>query len=230
MTQIAIDGIKACAFDAYGTLFDVHSAVGRHRERLGPNADVISALWRQKQLEYTWLRSLMRRHADFWQVTGDALDFALDAHAVDDDALRNDLMQAYLALDAYQEVAPTLAALADKGFKLSILSNGAPVMLAAAVANAGLETRFDHVLSVEARGIYKPDPTVYQMACDAFGLRAAEICFLSSNAWDVAGAASFGLKVVWTNRFGQPCERLPGRPEAEIARLDQLLALLTDIP
>lgn len=230
MTEIAIDGIKACAFDAYGTLFDVHSAVGRYRERLSPNADAISALWRQKQLEYTWLRSLMRHHVDFWQVTGDALDFAVDVHSVDDNTLRDDLMQAYLALDAYPEVAPTLAALADRGFKLSILSNGAPAMLAAAVGNAGLGTRFDRVLSVEACGIYKPDPAAYQLACDAFGLRAAEICFLSSNAWDVAGAASFGFRVVWINRFGQPGERLPGRPQAEIARLDQLLPLLTDSP
>jgi 2-haloacid dehalogenase len=230
MTQIALDAIKACAFDAYGTLFDVHTAVGRCRERLGPKADAVSALWRQKQLEYTWLRSLMRQHADFWQVTGDALDYALDANAIDDGVLRDDLMQAYLALDAYPEVPATLAALADKGLKLSILSNGSPAMLAAAVANAGLDTRFDRVLSVEDRGIYKPDPAVYQLVCDAFDLSANEICFLSSNAWDVAGAASFGFMVVWINRFGQPVERLPGRPQAEIGSLDQLLALFPGAP
>ena len=228
MTEIRMNGINACVFDAYGTLFDVQSAVGRHREQIGQKADAVSALWRQKQLEYTWLRSLIRCHADFWQITGDALDFALAVNAIDDEGLKHDLMQAYLSLDAYQEVPPTLATLSDQGFKLAILSNGSPAMLAAAVENAGLGARFDDVLSVETCGIFKPDPAVYQMACDTFGLSAVEICFLSSNGWDVAGAASFGYQVVWINRFNQPSERLPGRPQAEIGSLDQLLPLLMD--
>jgi len=228
MTTTRLSGIKACAFDAYGTLFDVHSAVGRHREHLGAKADAVSALWRQKQLEYTWLRSLMGKHADFWQVTADALDFALAAHDVADGPIKDRLMQAYLTLAAYEEVPATLEILSGKGLGLAILSNGSPRMLDAAVANAGLTNRFDHVLSVEACGIFKPAPIVYQLACDAFGFAARDICFLSSNAWDVAGAASFGLRVVWINRFGQPPERLPAGPEAEIRRLDDLLALLPD--
>ena len=226
MSSKPIDGIKACAFDAYGTLFDVHSAVGRYRERLGPQAEAISGLWRRKQLEYTWLRSLMRCHADFWQVTADALAYALTDAGIDDDGLQDKLMQAYLELDAYDEVSETLEVLRQRGLPLAILSNGAPAMLQAAVDNAGLAPLFDHILSVEACGVFKPDASTYQMANEAFGLTSEEICFLSSNAWDVAGAATYGFQVVWINRFDQPRERLPGSPRAEISRLDQLLSLL----
>ena len=226
MGSTPIVGVKACAFDAYGTLFDVHSAVGRHRERLGGHADAVSGLWRQKQLEYAWLRSLMGRHADFWQVTADALDYAFADAGISDDGLKDDLMQAYLALDAYDEVPETLAVLRERGLSLAILSNGAPTMLRAAVENAGLVPLFDHVLSVEACGIFKPDSNTYRMANQAFGLASQEICFLSSNAWDVAGAANYGFQVVWINRFGQPRERLPGTPKAEISQLNELLPLL----
>lgn len=226
MTSSPLNGVKAFAFDAYGTLFDVHSAVARHRERMGGNADRISGLWRQKQLEYTWLRSLMGRHVDFWQVTGDALDYAFASVSMDDDSLKNDLMQAYLALDAYPEVPATLEALSSRGHKLAILSNGSPAMLSSAVGHAGLDGLFDHVLSVEACGIYKPDNAVYRLANEAFDLASEDICFMSSNAWDAAGAADFGFRVVWINRFSQPRERLPGDPVAEITTLDQLISLL----
>ena len=134
-----IEGIKACVFDAYGTLFDVHSAVGKHRHRMGDSADPVSILWRTKQLEYTWLRSLMGYHADFWQVTGDALDFAFDMHHIDNPDLRRDLMDAYLKLDCYPEVPAALATLNDRGLRLAILSNGTPAMLEAAVKNSGIE-------------------------------------------------------------------------------------------
>lgn len=226
MSSTPIDGVKACAFDAYGTLFDVHSAVGRHSDRLGDRADAISGLWRRKQLEYTWLRSLMGRHADFWQVTADALAYAFADAGIDDGGLQDELMQAYLELDAYDEVSETLEVLRQRGLSLAILSNGAPAMLQAAVDNAGLAPLFDHILSVEACGVFKPDASTYQMANKAFDLASEEICFLSSNAWDVAGAATYGFQVVWINRFGQPRERLPGEPKAEIRRLDQLLPLL----
>jgi len=222
----SIDGIKACVFDAYGTLFDVHSAVGKYRERLGDVADPVSLLWRTKQLEYTWLRSLMKHHADFWQVTRDALDFAFDAHQLNDPDLKKDLVEAYLQLDCYPEVPETLSTLKARGFKLAILSNGTPAMLEAAVKNSGLEELIEANYSVEDVGIFKPDPRVYQLAVDGLSVSAEEIVFQSSNAWDAAGASAFGFKVAWINRFGQAVERLPGQPDAEIQTLSELPDLL----
>lgn len=221
-----IEGIKACVFDAYGTLFDVHSAVGKHRHRLGDSADPVSILWRTKQLEYTWLRSLMGYHADFWQVTGDALDFAFDMHHIDDPDLRRDLMDAYLELDCYPEVPAALGTLKDRGLRLSILSNGTPAMLEAAVNNSGIEGLIEKNFSVEEVGIFKPDPRVYRIAVDGLRVKPGEIVFQSSNAWDAAGASAFGFKVAWVNRFGQSQERLPGRPDAEIGDLMKLPGLL----
>ncbi|MEJ2508252.1 MAG: haloacid dehalogenase type II [Gammaproteobacteria bacterium] len=226
MSEADLTDIGACVFDAYGTLFDVHSAVGALRPRLEPKADAVSATWRDKQVQYTWLRSLMGRHADFWAVTGDALDFALEQNGVDDPPLRDALMQAYLELTPYAEVAATLAALRERGLKLAILSNGTPAMLDSAVTNASLNEAFDAVLSVESVGIYKPDPRVYQLAVDQLGVARERIAFMSSNAWDAAGAASFGFRVVWVNRFGQPKERLPDGPAAELTDLAGLPALL----
>jgi len=221
-----IEGIKACVFDAYGTLFDVHSAVGKHRHRLGDSADPVSILWRTKQLEYTWLRSLMGHHADFWQVTGDALDFAFDMHHIENSDLRRDLMDAYLTLDCYPEVPEALAMLKDRGLRLAILSNGTPAMLEAAVKNSGIEDLIEKNFSVEEVGIFKPDPRVYRIAVDGLKVRPEEIVFQSSNAWDAAGASAFGFKVAWVNRFGQSEERLPGRPDAEIGDLMKLPDLL----
>ena len=221
-----IDGVKACVFDAYGTLFDVHSAVGKQRHRLGDIADRVSLLWRTKQLEYTWLRSLMGRHADFWQVTADALDYAFDMHRLNDPALHRDLMEAYLKLDCYAEVPEAMAMLKGRGFKLAILSNGTPGMLQAAVKNSGIEDLIESIFSVEQTGIFKPDPRVYRMAVDGLNLGAEEIVFQSSNAWDAAGASAFGFRVAWVNRFSQSQERLPGRPDAEIKDLTELPGLL----
>lgn len=221
-----INGIKACVFDAYGTLFDVHSAVGKHRERLGDNADRVSAVWRTKQLEYTWLRSLMGQHADFWQVTQDALDYAFDMHSLKDADLRKDLIEAYLKLDCYPEVPAALAELKNRGFEIAILSNGTPTMLEAAVKNSGLAELVPKMFSVEQVGIFKPDPRVYRIAADELNVKPQEIVFQSSNAWDAAGAAAYGFKVAWVNRFGQSPERLPGRPDVEIGDLSKLPALL----
>jgi 2-haloacid dehalogenase len=225
MTAARMAGIRACVFDAYGTLFDVHSAVARLRARVGERADVLSQLWRTKQLEYTWLRSLMGAHAGFWQVTGDALDHALARTGVDP-TVREPLMHAYLALDTYPEVPDTLRRLRAGELKVAVLSNGEPGMLAAGAKSAGIDELLDAVLSVEEVGIFKPHPKVYQLAVDRLAVRPDQIAFQSSNAWDVSGAATFGLRAVWINRQGMPPERLPGVAEHEIRDLSGLPALL----
>ena len=218
--------IDACVFDAYGTLFDVHSAVGGLRADVGPKADELSLIWRTKQLEYTWLRSLMGQYQDFWQVTGDALDYALARTGVDPGPIRDRLMDAYLGLDAYAEVPAMLGRLKAAGLKTAILSNGEPNMLEAAVSAAGLSGLLDQVLSVDALRIYKPHPAVYQLAADGLGVKADAIAFQSSNAWDVHGAAVFGFRPVWVNRFDAPKERLPSGPEHEMTDLTGLPDLL----
>ena len=221
-----IEDIGACVFDAYGTLFDVNAAAAQCRDALGGKADELSALWRTRQLEYTWLRSLMQEYVEFWQVTGDGLDYALAVLGIEDDALRQRLMDIYMRLDAYPEVKDVLTALKVGGFKTAILSNGSPKMLSSAVENAGINEVLDDTFSVDSIGIYKPHPSVYQMAVDGLGVTPKRICFMSSNAWDAAAAANFGFRVVWVNRFGQPQERIPGDPEHEIKTLEALPRLL----
>ena len=221
-----IQNIKACVFDAYGTLFDVHSAVGKYSDRLGDVSDRVSSVWRTKQLEYTWLRSLMKKHADFWQVTQDALDYALDVFNIKDPQLRSDLINAYLELKCYPEVPDTLVKLKDSGRQIAILSNGSAAMLEAVVKSSGLNDLVQTLLSVELAGTFKPDPAVYRLAVDRLGVMAEEIVFLSSNAWDAVGATAFGLRVAWINRFDQQPERLPFQPEIEIQTLDELPDLL----
>ena len=218
--------IKACVFDAYGTLFDVHSAVGKHRGRLGDKADQVSLMWRTKQLEYTWLRSLMMRHTDFWHVTKDSLEYALEANGINNEALQEDLLAAYLSLDCYPEVPEVLTRLKQGGFTTAILSNGSPEMLADAAKSAHLTNLIDMTLSVEDVGTFKPAPRVYQLAVDRLDVEPQSISFQSSNAWDAAGAASFGFRVAWINRFGQRQERLPNVPDAEIKTLSELPELL----
>lgn len=224
MTVIA--GIKACVFDAYGTMFDVHSPVSRVAGELGEKAQAVSQTWRDKQLQYTWLRSLMGAHADFWQVTGDALDFALEVHGVDDRAIRERLMDAYLTLDAYDDTAPCLKALKAAGLATAILSNGSPTMLDAAVTSAGIGGDLDAVLSIEEVGIYKPDARVYQLAVDRLGVAASEICFVSNNPWDASAGAHFGYQVARLNRYGMPADKLPGDFAAVMRGLDELPRLV----
>lgn len=214
--------VKACVFDAYGTLFDVHAAVRAHAPRIGVAAEAVSALWRTKQLEYTWVRSLMGRHADFAQLTGEALDHVMARHGIADPDLRADLMAAYRRLAAYPEVAASLAALAIGGRRLAILSNGTPAWLADAVTAAGLAGRFAAVWSVEVVGIYKPDVRVYRLATDGLGLDARDIGFVSSNPWDAAGAANFGFRAVWVNRSGLPGEYASVAAVPEVASLADL--------
>lgn len=221
----------AVVFDAYGTLFNVAAAVERCRAALGDTADALSALWRSKQLEYCWLRSLRGDYVDFWHVTGESLDYALASFALDDPALRSRLMELYLVLDAYPDGAAALAALKQAGLRLAILSNGSPTMLTAAVAGAALTDALDAVISVDGIGVYKPHPRVYQLAVDRLGLPAARIGFVSANYWDVSGAALFGFRSVWINRTGALPDPLPGKPLARIDTLEALPAILgLDVP
>lgn len=221
-----LSGIRACVFDAYGTLFDYASAAAGCREVVGDKLAPLTALWRDKQLQYTWLRALQGRHADFWQVTGDALDYALETLGLADPSLRQRLMELYLRLDAFPEVPEMLRRLKASGLKTAILSNGSPAMLEAAVTSARIGDLLDAVFSVEAVGVYKPHPRVYRLAADGLGIAAAEISFQSSNAWDAYAASAFGMRVVWVNRSGGRKERLPGSPDREIASLAELPALL----
>ena len=222
----ALSGIRACVFDAYGTLFDYASAAAGCRDVLGDRVGPLTALWRDKQLQYTWLRTLQGRHVDFWQVTGDALDFALETLGLDDPPLRARLMNLYRTLDVFPEVPEMLERLKAAGLKTAILSNGSPDMLDAAVNKAGIGDFLDAVLSVELVGVYKPHPKVYQLAVDRLAAPAGAISFQSSNAWDAYAAAAFGMRVVWCNRYGQRPERLPGSPDREIRSLTELPALV----
>jgi 2-haloacid dehalogenase len=219
--------IQACVFDAYGTLFDLASATRGCRDLLGDDdLGKLTALWRDKQLQYTWLRAIQGRHADFWQVTGDALDFSLETLKLDRRGLRDRLMELYLTLDAFPEVPDVLRRLKTAGIRTSILSNGSPTMLTSVVNHARLGDLIDCVLSVEEVGVYKPHPRVYQLAVDRLGVHASQISFQSSNAWDAYAASAFGTKVVWCNRYRQRTERLPGHPDLEIETLAELPAIV----
>lgn len=222
----AFTNIAACVFDAYGTLYDFNSAAARCRARLGGKADELSALWRQKQLQYSWLRSLMGAYAPFWQVTGEALAVAMQALGLADAKLRADLMDCYRDIDPFPEVPGVLARLKEKGMRLAILSNGSPDMLAAAAKHAKLDAVLEASLSVDAVKIYKPDRRVYQLAADHFGVAPARIAFFSSNGWDAHGAQHFGFPTAWLNRTGQPREALPGAPLHECKTLADIPALL----
>ena len=227
MTDIPpLRGVQGCVFDAYGTLFDFAAAARNCRDVLGDDINRLTALWREKQLQYTWLRAAQGRHVDFWQVTGDALDFALETLGLTKTDLRDRLMSLYLTLDPFPEVPGVLARLKAAGMRTAILSNGSPAMLDAAVKAARLETLLDAVLSVEEVGVYKPHPKVYQLAVDRLDIPASAISFQSSNAWDAYAASAFGMQVVWCNRYGQRRERLPGSPDREIPSLTELPALV----
>ncbi len=219
-------GIRACVFDAYGTLLDVHSAVGKHRSRLGEKADAVSASWRTKQLEYSWQRTILDRYVDFWRLTSDGLDFALDAHGVDDAALRDDLLNAYQSLDCFPEVPGVLKTLREAGLATAILSNAPPMMLEAAVESAGIGDRLDAVISADRLGVFKPSAQVYRLALDELDVARTQVSFQSSNGWDAAGAATFGFRVVWCNRTGQARERMPDAPDVEVGTLDELPAIV----
>jgi 2-haloacid dehalogenase len=225
MTAVLAD-TEMCVFDAYGTLFDFNSAVARHRTAIGPKADALSEMWRAKQLQYTWLRNAMGVHAEFWQVTGEALDHCLAAQGIAGSGVRERLLGAYLALDPFPEVPAMLDKLGRAGRRLAILSNGNPGMLDPMVAASGLGDRFEAVLSVEAAGVFKPDPKVYRLVEAHCGIKPDRVCFLSSNCWDAHGAAQFGFPTLWVNRAGVPNDNLPGTLRGEIRDLSHLPALL----
>lgn len=216
----------ACVFDAYGTLFDFLSASKRCRDALGDKADALGQLWRTRQLEYSWLRSLMGVHADFWQVTGEALDFTMASLGIKDAALRNRLMDLFLHIEAFPDARRVLEALKRARRPALILSNGTPAMLEAAMKSANVAELIEAALSVESAGIYKPDRRVYELITARLKLPAERVCFVSSNGWDAAGAAHFGFRAVWANRGGAPRENLPGTLAAEIRDLDALPKLL----
>ena len=222
-----LEGIRACVFDAYGTLFDFASAAARCADIPEERRAALTALWRDKQLQYTWLRSLQGRYVDFWQVTGEALDFAPESLNLATPGVSERLMELYLGLQPFPEVPSVLRVLREAGFRTAILSNGSPRMLETLVARSKLNDAFDAVLSVEAVRVFKTHPKVYQYALDSLGLPAKAIAFQSSNAWDAHAASDFGLRVVWCNRYGQRRERLPGAPDFEIKTLAELPGLLT---
>ena len=218
-------GIKALVFDAYGTLFDVHSVIATCNQHFPEQGPALSKAWRAKQLEYTWLRSLMGRYEDFWQVTEAALVFACKTLNLPcPPATRAELMEAYLHLDPYPEVLPSLKALSN--YPLAILSNGSPRMLQAAVESAGLRGIFSHVLSVDTVRIYKPSPRVYELASQKMGVAASAIGFVSSNSWDVIGAKAAGLWTCWVNRLGAPEDELGFLPDARANTLADLASLI----
>jgi 2-haloacid dehalogenase len=222
MRTIRLDGVEACIFDAYGTLFDVSSVARGAETALGDKAKDVLDLWRAKQLQYTWLRSLAGHHADFWQVTGEALNFALSSFNLDRADLKVQLMACYMSIPAYPEVSETLQRLKTSGMRLAILSNGSPAMLSAAVEHAGLSAFFDAVISVEEVGVFKPHPRVYALPEKHLGVAAERSCFISSNSWDAFSAKAFGYRVMWCNRFRQPPECLPSMPDGMIGDLSAL--------
>lgn len=212
-------------FDAYGTLFDVHAAVRRHSAEVGPDAQFFSELWRTKQLEYSWMLSLMGRYRDFWALTENALDYCLERFPAVDRSIRPKLLDAYWSCDCYPEVPELFKQLKQRNAKLAILSNGNPKMLNAAIANAGIGDSLDEVLSVDEVKIYKTAPAVYELVTTRFRAFPEAISFQSSNRWDVAGAAAFGFRTVWINRTGMPEEYHDIKPAAVLPSLTGLLNL-----
>ena len=229
MAPLAREGlreIRAWVFDAYGTLFDYASAAARCTDMLGNDAVRLTELWRQKQLQYAWLRSLQGDYADFWQVTGDALDFAMASLGIQNDGLRARLMQLYLTLEPFPEVANVLSVLKAANLRTAILSNGSRAMLTAVVENAGLTQLLEHVLSVDEVGVYKTHPAVYRLAVERLAVPAHAIAFVSSNAWDAYAASAFGMRVLWCNRYGALPEKLPGNPDLVIRSLSEIPDLI----
>ncbi len=218
--------IKACLFDAYGTLFDVSAAARTLADELGPQWQPLAETWRTKQLNYSWLRSLMGAHADFWQITADALDFALEERGLKDAGLRQRLLDLYFNLACYPEVPAMLRQLKEAGFVTGVLSNGSPAMLEAACRSAGIGPLIDHVISVEDVGIFKPDPRIYRLAMEKFILPAGAIAFHSSNGWDIHAGKRAGFYAIWINRSGQPAERLPHPPDVVLHNLSEAPAIL----
>ena len=217
--------IKVIIFDAYGTLFDVNSAAEKCKEKIGDKWEGFANYWRTTQLEYTWLRSLMKRHKDFWQVTEDSLDKSLLAFKIDPN-MRSELLNLYKILNTFPEVKEVLKNLKEKKYKISILSNGTPDLLDGLVKSNNLEKMFDDIFSIEKVGIYKPDEKVYKMPIDKYKVTKNEVAFLSANTWDVSGAGNFGFNSIWVNRNKNIFDKLDYIPHNEVNNLKEILKLL----
>ena len=217
--------IKAIVFDAYGTLFDVNSAAEKCKGKIGDKWQGFASFWRTTQLEYTWLRSLMKRHKDFWQVTEDSLDKSMKAFKIDS-SMKNELLNLYKVLSPYPEVKEVLKKLKIKEYKLAILSNGTPALLSELVKSSNLENIFDDLFSVEKVRIYKPDSKVYDMPIKKYQIKPDEVAFLSANTWDVSGGGNYGYNAIWVNRNNNIFDKLDYEPKNEIKNLKQLIGVI----
>ena len=220
-----MNDIKAIVFDAYGTLFDVNSAAEKCKGKIGDKWEGFANFWRTTQLEYTWLRSLMKRHKDFWQVTEDSLDKSMKAFKIDS-SMKNELLNLYKVLSPYPEVKEVLKKLKEKNYKLAILSNGTPALLNELVKSNNLDNLFDNLFSIEEVGIYKPDSKVYDMPIKKYQIKTNEVAFLSSNTWDVSGGGNYGYNAIWVNRNNSIFDNLDYSPKNEVKNLKQLLEII----
>ena len=217
--------IKAIIFDAYGTLFDVNSAAEKCKDKIGDKWEPFANFWRTTQLEYTWLRSLMKRHKDFWQITEDSLDKSMKAFNIDP-KMKDELLNLYKVLSPFQEVPETLKILKEKNFKLAILSNGTPSLLNQLVKSNNLDNLFDDLFSIEEVKIYKPDSKVYDLPIKKYEIKKNEVAFLSANTWDVSGAGNYGYNAIWVNRNNNIFDNLDYKPQNQIKNLSELLNLI----
>ena len=216
-----IENIKVCAFDAYGTCFDINSAAEKMAKDIGENWLAFSTTWRTTQLEYTWLRSLMKKHVNFWKITEDSLNFAMESHNINT-KFKNQLLDLYKKLNAYPELRNCLIKLKNKKIKTCILSNGTPDLLDQLVTNSNTKDLFDDLISIEKVGVYKPDPKVYSLVIDQYNCKPNEVCFMSSNTWDVVGGGVFGYQSVWVDRFNKVFDQLDFMPKFRIKNLSEL--------
>ena len=216
--------IKAIIFDAYGTLFDVNSAAEKCKDKIGDKWEPFANFWRTTQLEYTWLRSLMKRHKDFWQITEDSLDKSMKAFNINS-KMKDELLNLYKVLSPFQEVPKTLKLLKEKNFKLSILSNGTPSLLNELVKSNNLDNLFDDLFSIEEAGIYKPHSKVYDLPIERYKIKKNEVAFLSANTWDVSGAGNYGYQSIWVNRNNNIFDNLDYKPNNQIKNLSELINL-----
>ena len=220
--------VKAIIFDAYGTLFDVNSAAEKCKDKIGDKWEPFANFWRTTQLEYTWLRSLMGRHKNFWQITEDSLDKSMKAFNIDS-SMKNELLNLYKILSPYKEVSETLKALKEKKFKLAILSNGTPSLVNELVKSNNLNNLFDDIFSIEEVGIYKPDSKVYDIPVKKYKIKKDEIAFLSANTWDVSGGGNYGYQAIWVNRNNNIFDNLDYKPISEIKSLKELTNLIQSL-
>jgi len=220
-----MENVKAIIFDAYGTLFDVNSAAEKCKDKIGDKWEGFANFWRTTQLEYTWLRSLMDRHKDFWQITEDSLDKSIKVFNIDP-SMRNELLNLYKILSPYKEVLETLKTLKEKKFKLAILSNGTPSLLNELVKSNHLDNLFDDIFSIEQVGVYKPSSRVYDMPIKKYNINKSEVAFLSANTWDVSGGGNYGYQSIWVNRNNNIFDNLDFRPKYQITDLNKLIQLV----